>query len=191
MLQGPAARGSRRHPQHAATHGPRQTMAVMVVSAMLGKVLSAGKVRAQVGCDCQANYHSKLCMASVTFAGCCTGKKRLWRISLAQFIHGKRLETCLAAPCSSLLQCCTHRATSLLSLCAGAWSTFSGMGRSRSRTFPELSGISLGLFHQENRFRQMVYDTVTNRCASPLLYTALDVDCIHNKRARFSHIQQY
>jgi hypothetical protein len=78
-----------------------------------------------------------------------------------------------------------------LSLCAGAWSTFSGMLRSRSRTFPELSGVSLGLFHQENRFRQMVYDTVTNRCASPLLYTALDVDCIHNKRARFSHIQQY
>jgi hypothetical protein len=37
------------------------------------------------------------------------------------------------------------------------------MGRSRSRTFPELAGVSLGLFPQENRFRQGIYDLVTNK----------------------------
>lgn len=37
------------------------------------------------------------------------------------------------------------------------------MGRSRSRIYPDLAGVSLGLFPQGNRFRQAVYDLVTNK----------------------------
>lgn len=65
---------------------------------------------------------------------------------------------CLPATCPT----CLHYVLCVYAS-AGAWSTFSGMGRSRSRTFPELAGVSLGVFTQENRFRQAVYDTVTSR----------------------------
>lgn len=54
----------------------------------------------------------------------------------------------------------------------------SGAGRSRSRTFPELSGVSLWLFPQENRFRQAVYDTVTHRWFDYVMFVLIILNCV-------------
>lgn len=54
----------------------------------------------------------------------------------------------------------------------------SGMGRSRSRTFPELSGVSLWVFPQENRFRQALYDLVTNKYFDYLMFVLIILNCV-------------
>lgn len=61
----------------------------------------------------------------------------------------------------------------------GAWSTLSGpAGRSRSRTFPELSGVSLWVFPQENRFRQGVYDLVTHKYFDYVMFVLIMLNCV-------------
>jgi len=52
------------------------------------------------------------------------------------------------------------------------------MGRSRSRTFPELAGVSLWVFPQENRFRQALYDIVTHKFFDYFMFLLIMLNCV-------------